>query len=194
MKNLFSSGLLALGLLASPIVSAQGPAYVPGDLLVMLQPGTSATTLVADLGTVNGASTGLHVVREVSIPMRAWLLHFDETHMAQDVMLRALWNHPAVQLAQNNHTVKERIVPNDAQYGQQWHHQNIGSEAAWDITTGGVTATGDTIVVAIMENADVSHADLVANAWHNFGEIPGNSVDDDGNGYVDDYRGWNTPN
>ncbi|MEO8588834.1 MAG: S8 family serine peptidase [Flavobacteriales bacterium] len=194
MKHLFSSCLLSIGLLASTVLSAQGPAYIPGDVLVMLQPGASAVGIARDLAVVEGAATGLHVVREVSAPMRAWLLHFDDTALPQWKVLAALRNHPAVQLAQNNHTVQERIVPNDAQYGQQWHHQNIDSEAAWDITTGGVTATGDTIVVAIMENADVSHADLVANAWHNFDEIPGNSIDDDGNGYVDDYRGWNTPN
>jgi len=193
MKNLFSSCLLAVGLLASTVTSAQGPAYIPGDVLVMLQPGASATTVARDLGTVNGAATGLRVVREVSAPMRAWLLHFDETHMGQETMLRAVKNHPAVQLAQNNHTIQQREVPNDTQYGQQWHHQNINSEAAWDISTGGVTATGDTIVVCIIETADLPHADLIANAWFNHAEIPNNNMDDDGNGYEDDFRGWNTP-
>ena len=74
-------------------------------------------------------------------------------------MLRAVLHHPAVLLAQNNHVVKERAVPDDAQYGQHWHHQNIDSEAAWDISTGGVTATGATILVCIIENADLGHAD-----------------------------------
>ena len=193
MKTFFTTSLLVLGLLTSTLGSAQGPGYFPGDVLVMVQPGASANAIAQDLARIDGITSGVRVVRQVSAPMRAWLLHFDATALPQWKVLAALRNHPSVQLAQNNHMVKERIVPNDTQYGQQWHHQNIDSEAAWDITTGGVTATGDTIVVAIMENADVSHADLSANAWHNFDEIAGNGIDDDGNGYIDDFRGWNTP-
>ena len=122
--------------------------------------------------------------------MRAWLFHFDTAAVDQAVMLRTFQGHPAVQLAQNNHIVMERNTPDDPQFGQQWQHQNIQSELAWDITTGGVTAAGDTIVVAIIEKADLGHPDLAANAWINRGEIPGNGIDDDGNGYVDDVRGW----
>jgi len=194
MMNVLSSALMVLCAFGSVPAFAQGPAYVPGDLLVMLQPGASVTSIAADLSALNGQANGLRVVREVSTPMRTWLLHFDEQLVAQPVMLRAVKDHPAVQLAQNNHVVKERVVPNDTEYGQQWHHQNINSETAWDISSGGVTATGDTIVVCIIENADLPHPDLIANAWFNHAEIPGNTVDDDGNGYVDDFRGWNTPN
>ena len=57
-----------------------------------------------------------------------------------------------MQLAQYNHIVQHRAVPNDTQYGQQWQHQNIDSELAWDITTGG-SATGDTIVVCVLRTA-----------------------------------------
>ena len=146
-----------------------------------------------DLHTVDGVATGLYVSQQVSAPMRAWLLRFDAEALAHDRMIRALYGHPMVQLAQNNHVVEERNVPNDAQYAQQWHHQNINSETAWGISTGGVTATGDTIVVCIIERADLPHPDLIGNAWFNRAEIPGNGIDDDGNGYVDDYRGWNPP-
>lgn len=159
----------------------------------MLEEGGRADAVARDLSTVNGISTGLHVAEEVSAPMRAWLLKFDAEAIPNAAMLRAVQNHPQVQMAQRNHYVYERNVPNDAQYGQQWHHQNINSEGAWDITTGGVTATGDTIVVCIIERADVTHPDNLANAWFNHAEIPNNDIDDDANGYVDDYRGWNPP-
>lgn len=184
-------GILSLGRLSAQLNETE---YVPGNILVMLQPGASAETVARDLTTLDGLATGLRVEKEVSAPMRTWLLAFDTDAAAQWTMLRAVRNHPAVVLAQNDHLVKERIVPDDAQYNQQWHHDNIDSEAAWDISTGGLTIAGDTIVVAIIENADLSHADLSANAWLNAGEIPGNGVDDDGNGYIDDRRGWNTPN
>lgn len=195
MTNLFRSNLLTLSLTLGLAASAQQrPAVVPGDILVMLEPGASATAIARDLSVVDGAPTGLQVVREVSAPMRTWLLHFDPAAAPQPVMRRLVDRHPGVRFAQDNHLVKERAVPDDDQYGDQWHHQNIGSEAAWDITTGGITATGDTVVVCIIENADLPHPDLVANAWYNHAEVPGNNVDDDGNGYVDDFRGWNPGN
>jgi serine protease len=169
----------------------QGPAYVAGEVLVMLRPGAPVDAVVQDLRTVNGTLTGLRVERVVSAPWRAWLLRYDDASLAQPIMLRALRSHKDVQLAQNNHRVEWRAVPNDTQYAGQWHHQNIDSEAAWDISTGGLTATGDTIVVCIIENSDLPHPDLIGNAWFNHGEIPGNGQDDDANGYVDDFRGWN---
>lgn len=192
MKKTLILTLLTLSL-GSAIAQLNETEYVPGNILVMLQRGASADAIARDLAVVDGQPTGLHVVQEVSAPMRAWLLRFDDSAQAQWNMLRLVRSHPAVMLAQNDHVVKERAVPNDAQYGQQWHHQNIDSEAAWDISTGGVTITGDTIVVCIIENADLTHPDLTANAWINSGEIPGNGIDDDGNGYTDDRRGWNTP-
>ena len=48
------------------------------------------------------------------------------------------------------------------------------------------------VVVAVIDGGlDTSHEDLKARLWTNAGEIPGNGVDDDGNGYVDDVHGWN---
>ncbi|MBL0129595.1 MAG: S8 family peptidase [Flavobacteriales bacterium] len=193
MKKLVTLVVAAVAVCGPLRAQLSGPEYLPGEILLMLQPGADANTIVADLAKLDGRTTGLRIDHEVSAPMRAWLLRFDANALPQWNMLRAVLYHPAVLLAQNNHVVKERVVPNDTQYGQQWHHQNIDSEAAWDISTGGVTATGDTIVVCIIENADLGHADLAANAWLNAGEIPGNGIDDDGNGYTDDRRGWNTP-
>ncbi len=191
MRYLFILAVLAT--LAPTTLQAQGPDVIAGDLLVMLKSNARAGTIANDLAELNGARIDLQVVREVSAPMRTWLLRFDPTMADQSVVLRAVRNHPDVLLAQNNHHVKLRNLPNDTNFGNQWHHQNIGSEAAWDISTGGLTAEGDTIVVCIIENANLPHADLIANAWVNHAEIPNNGIDDDGNGYVDDFRGW-SPN
>lgn len=194
MNRILTLAFLALSLLPPASAQLNDTEYIPGDLLVMTRPGADPFTIARDLAFLDGAPTGMQVVEQVSPEMRAWLLRFDPALQTQWAMLRAAWAHPGIQLAQNNHLVKERIAPNDAQYDQVWHHQNIDSEAAWDISTGGVTASGDTIVVCIIENADLTHPDLAANAWINYDEIPGNGIDDDGNGYVDDRRGWNTPN
>src|SRR5690606_35239994 len=71
----------------------------------------------------------------------------------------------------------------------------IGAPEAWDITTGGLSPANDTIVVAVLEKgALLSHPDLAPNRWHNWAEIPGNGLDDDNNGYVDDFGGWDARN
>jgi serine protease len=163
----------------------------PGDVIAMLRPGVEATTLAHDIAAKAGVHAVVRVEGEVSAPMRAWLFRFDPAAASPDAVLRAFRAHAGVEMAQFNHVVKPREVPDDPLYGQQWHHQNIDSEGAWDITTGGVTALGDTIVVAIIEKADLPHPDLAANTWINRQEIADNGVDDDENGYVDDVRGWN---
>lgn len=79
-------------------------------------------------------------------------------------------------------------VPNDPEYtaGNQYGIDRINAPSAWDITTG---YSG--IVVGVIDTGvDHSHPDLAANIWTNPGEIAGNGVDDDGNGYIDDIHGW----
>ena len=82
--------------------------------------------------------------------------------------------------------------PNDPAFINQADMQLIGMPEAWDIARGGVTAQGDTIVAAIIDNGfQITHADLMDNIWRNKGEIPGDEIDNDDNGYIDDYEGIN---
>jgi hypothetical protein len=110
---------------------------------------------------------------------------------------------PWVQAAQLDHKVTPReTIPDDPEFSDQWSLKNTGqgggtpdadidAPEAWDITTSGVTLLGDTIVVAVVDGGMMlSHSDLEDNLWVNRGEIPGNNIDDDGNGYVDDVNGW----
>lgn len=83
----------------------------------------------------------------------------------------------------------------------QWHYNNTGSVfgntglvgadadvwAAWKLCTG----NPDVIVAVIDQGVKPDHEDLAANMWVNAGEIPGNGIDDDGNGYIDDVHGFN---
>jgi len=78
------------------------------------------------------------------------------------------------------------LTPNDASYGSQYALPLINAPAAWNISTG-----NPSIVVAITDNAMQSnHPDLTGNMWVNPGEIANNSLDDDGNGYIDDVNGY----
>ena len=84
-------------------------------------------------------------------------------------------------------------VPNDNLYGQQWSLDKIGAPIVWDQSTGGTLAeNGEEIVVAILDDGFYAdNIELLPNLWINENEIPGNGIDDDNNGYVDDYRGYN---
>jgi serine protease len=104
---------------------------------------------------------------------------------------------------QENRKLTSRKIPNDSLYSKQWQYNNTGqgggnvgadlsAENAWAITTGGVTALGDTIVVAIVDDGlDIKHEDIKDNLWINKLEIPNDNIDNDNNGYIDDVNGWN---
>lgn len=77
-------------------------------------------------------------------------------------------------------------VPGDPQWSEQNGMRRLGVETAWDRQTGNAS-----IIVAISDSGvDMLHPDLRARMWTNTGEVAGNGVDDDGNGYVDDVGGW----
>jgi subtilisin family serine protease len=88
------------------------------------------------------------------------------------------------------------VFPNDPEFNQLYglHQSNdndIDAPEAWELTTG----SANIIVGVIDTGIDYDHEDLKANIWINPGESGGgkenNNLDDDGNGYKDDYRGWN---
>ncbi|MEX2483409.1 MAG: S8 family serine peptidase [Brumimicrobium sp.] len=134
----------------------------------------------------------LRINRILSKHSDIWLLNFDDEAISVDEILPHIRKINDVWFAQPNRIVELRATPNDTDYASQWQHTNIDSELAWDITTGGTSANGDDVVVCIIESADVmGHPDLQNNHWVNTDEIPNNGVDDDNDGYVDDYNGWN---
>jgi len=80
-----------------------------------------------------------------------------------------------------------------------WFHRDADGESAPGMGTDRAyrellqgRAPQDTVVVAILDSGvDINHEDLQGRVWVNDDETPGNGVDDDGNGYVDDVHGWN---
>lgn len=99
---------------------------------------------------------------------------------------RQFESRPEVEFAVPDALVYPALVPNDPEYGEQWHLPKIDAPQAWDVTTG-----TDTVTIAVVDSGcDMDHPDLVSKIWTNPGEIPGNEVDDDGNGYVDDVHGY----
>ena len=171
----------------------------PGELLVMLHKGTAVQTLLIEQEDWSLEST-------VSDRYNIHVLKFPLSTPAEQA-LRQVQSMPGVALAQFNHTLEHRAAPNDPSYASdQWSLNNTGqgggtpgadvdAELAWNITTGGLTTTGDTLVVAVVDGSfQISHPDLAPNIYRNWGEIPNNNIDDDNNGYVDDVNGWNAYN
>ncbi len=103
-----------------------------------------------------------------------------------EATVAALKNDPAVEYAEPNWTLSFDAVPNDPSYASQWGLAKIGAPAAWDTATSGMG-----VVVGVVDTGiDLTHPDLAANLWTNAGEIAGNNIDDDGNGFVDDVHGF----
>jgi len=100
-----------------------------------------------------------------------------------------------------DYVITGAAVPNDPSFSQLWGLSNTGQSGglrdadidapeAWDVTTG-----SRNVVVAVIDTGiDYGHQDLAANAWRNPGEVAGDGLDNDGNGYVDDVYGWDFVN
>lgn len=103
-----------------------------------------------------------------------------------------------VEYAEPNYYLHTLQIPNDPYFTQQWNFNNTGQSGgtpdadidapeAWNISVG-----DSTLIIGVIDTGiDNTHPDLINNIWHNPDEIPFNSIDDDGNGYVDDTIGWN---
>lgn len=171
-----------------------------GQLIIMLK---NDANPVADASLrADFQSLGITIDHKIAHTFNIWLFSFDENKYAAGKLLQSVKSHPLVKLAQFNHKVSEReLIPNDPSFNQQWAFKNTGQSGgavgadikateAWGITTSGTTVLGDTIVIAVVDGGvDLNHSDL--NLKKNWNEIPGNGIDDDNNGYTDDFDGWN---
>lgn len=183
--------------------SAQQGKVITGEVMIQLKAHQSLESVQDFL-----ESNNLQVKEQLSRRLGIYLLTFDENQRTTDQLISSLKQHKSIALAQANHEVALReateTIPDDPFFENQWGLHNDGSGGgiagadidalrAWDFTTGGLTATGDTIVVAVIDGgAYLQHEDL--SFFKNRHEIPGNGIDDDNNGYVDDYDGWNAYN
>lgn len=141
----------------------------------------------------------------LSARMNAWLVVLKDRDADVYAAMEDFKKKIEVKAIQLNYHVQEReTTPDDPLFSEQWPLKNTGASAgvvdadidatdAWDITTGGMTNNNREIIIAIIDSGfQLSHPDL--NFWVNNLETPSNGIDDDGNGYIDDYYGWNAYN
>lgn len=131
---------------------------------------------------------------------RYWAVFETNAAITPEQIQRAMPNLPGVKRIEPNRMVESTRIPNDPRYSEQYHHDNTGTflgflgkldadmdtTEAWDTTIG----TRQQVVAVIDTGVQITHPDLAANIYSNPGEIAGNGVDDDGNGFVDDVHGW----
>ena len=118
-----------------------------------------------------------------------------------DAAIAAHSNNPAIEYIEPNYIVRTTAIPDDSDFNQHWGLHNTGQNGgtpdadidaveAWDITTG----SSDVVVGVIDTGVDYTHPDLADNIWTNPGEIAGDGIDNDGNGYIDDIHGYDFVN
>jgi len=100
-------------------------------------------------------------------------------------------NHNILSTLKNEKMVLRENIPNDPDFSQLWGMTMIQAPSAWSMAVGDTSNNNDQIVAALIDSGvDTNHIDLKNNLWVNKNEIPGNNLDDDGNGYIDDINGW----
>ncbi len=177
----------------SIIVQMERGIYKEGELLVKFKTGTLTTSSLK-----THQSIGASVLKNFDIIPNLQLVKLSEEITVKDAIVKYM-SDPLVEYAEPNYIRKVSAIPNDQYFFQQWALHNTGTFAsgtagadikavqAWDIRTG----NGDFIIAVLDTGIDYNHADLSGNIWINPGEIPNNGIDDDGNGKIDDWRGWN---
>ena len=160
--------------------------YLPDEVLVRFVPGTSQGNIDEVLGKVD-TGEAKHLCRNMDADYgRLYRLRLDGNLAVRDA-LKVLLLQRCVRYAEPNRIAYPAFEPNDPCYqdGSLWGHKKIEVASAWDV------AQGEGVIVAVIDSGiDLKHPDMVGNVWTNPKEKPGNNRDDDGNGFVDDFHGW----
>jgi len=186
---------------STPVAFSQQKNYVEGEVLAIFKSDIEINTARRSLGrrSMEIKEHFGEVSRRrgrVSGLVRAPL-------MTTSAMIKALQADPDVELVEPNYLRYVSVVtPNDTSFSSQWSLKNTGQNSgtsgadvqflhAWAMDR---RSTSEVVVAVIDTGMDITHPDLAANVWTNPAEIPGNLIDDDRNGCVDDVHGYDTLN
>ena len=123
--------------------SQESATYVKNELIIWLEQGVDASTFAVN------CNVGITPKRLLSKRLNIWLFEIANDKEPREEKMHRLTYNPDVKVVQNNHTniIMRESIPNDTYYDLQWAPAVMSLPQAWEeFTTGGVTATGDTIV------------------------------------------------
>ena len=192
MKNITLYTLFVC-LLFATMAKAKSDYYIPGEVIVQLTSNTEQSTILKRINTELSETEKIEFVYTLSTRHNIHLFAFNPNAHNPTTLKQQLLALDGVKSVQDNYIIRFRNTePNDPSFSQQWGAERIQANKVWDFSTGGTTTSGDTIVVAILDSGfDIDHEDIIDNMWTNHAEIPDDGIDNDNNGYIDDYFGWN---
>ncbi len=176
------------------------PEFVEGELLVKFAQGINSQA-------VNSAMVRVGVEPLGFVPQIGVYHAVIKTDKSVEDAVKEFEQMPNVVYAEPNYIYTINVTPNDPRFSELWGMDNTGQTGglsgadisatqAWDVATG-----SETVLVGVIDTGvDFTHEDLAANIYTNPGEdawtnpddpTTGNGVDDDNNGFVDDWKGWN---
>jgi subtilisin family serine protease len=167
------------------------------EIVVKLKPGKDLASLAGLL-----QSYGLLLIKPMWGTQNEYVLRPQDPKVVNPLeAANALFESGLVEWAQPNfiQEYKRSFTTNDPRLSRQWHltgtdngtpTAHVRALKAWDITLG----TPDITIAVVDDGVQRDHPDLAGNIFINPGEIPGNGVDDDGNGFIDDVSGWDFSN
>ncbi len=184
--------------------AAAAPRHHPEELLVKFREGVGDEEIESIL-RAHGGVEAKKFKRPPNARPRAGIERWRHVRVTKgrdlERIVSELRRNPAVERVEPNYEVKAELVPDDTRFAEQWALHNNGQtggvvDADIDAPEGWEVATGsaDIVVAVIDTGVDARHPDLAANMWLNPNEVPGNGIDDDGNGYVDDVFGYDFRN
>ncbi len=199
LKNLF---LMAAVFLLPSLVCA-GAQNTKADLILLFAPDADESAQTKVLQTLPEDSILWH-------ENGAALIRLNESSAAD--YLSRLQSDPAIAAADYDAPVEAFAISKDAYSDAQWGLDNTGSYSyiadmntstvlstqdidmnvpeAWAIYSDRISSDREVVVAVIDTGVDINHPDLSSNIWVNPGEIPGDGIDNDNNGFIDDITGW----
>ncbi len=197
---------------------AQSSDFVPGQILVKMKSDRSASRKAAFKTALKASE--LKTFSNVEVEL--WEIEGALAKADIETIIQQYASHPDLEFIEPNYLYSTTMTtPNDPMFGLQWNLHNIAQNGgtagadidatlAWSLASG----SPEVVVAVIDAGIDWTHEDLVDNIWQNMGEDADgdgqvlewngtawvfdtgdeNGIDDDGNGYVDDFVGWDFRN